>query len=236
MSKIRLTTKDVNRLIAWRDNGHKTAIRTNRYFAFPKGEIVVVGTGNEGIVSKVEFNLVKENTFEFAFYRAHPKNGLMKICDFTFELLESWGSLGKVIDTSFSKYIYNPQVQRTHIEDVLAIYFVVNYYAIYNKSMKVVKPMSQRTSRSEPTRKIGKTKYAVSPIKLTKVVTSNGGVISSDGVKRGFYQFHKKEWEVRGFIRTYKSGKQVWIKPSTRKRQLETKEIIAFNDETEYTI
>lgn len=236
MSKIRLTVKDVKRLMDWRDNGHKSGLRTNRYFAFPQGEIIVVGTGNEGIMSKVEFNLVKENTFEFTFYKSHPKSGLVKMCDFTFELLESWGSLGKVIDSSFSKYVDTIKLQNDCIGDVLAVYFVVNYYAIYNKSMKVVKPMSQRASRSEPTRKIGKTKYAVSPIKLTKVVTSNGGVVSSDGVKRGFYQFHKKEWEVRGFIRTYKSGKQVWIKPSTRKRQLETKEIIAFNDETEYTI
>lgn len=235
MSKIRITKKDFAKIVEWRDNGRVSEMRRNCYYAFPKGEIEIIEP-NGKIINKIEFNLARERVFEFVLYMTVGKS-LKKAVSFEFHLTESWGALGQAYEMQYGDFIDTPALRHMAIQDTVTIFFGINYYAVANKTAKVVKPLSQRASKSEPIRKIGKNKYVVSPAKLTRVVSSEGKVVDANGVKRGFYQFHKEEWEVRGFLRTYKSGKQVWIKPSKRKRQLESKELkYSFNDDdTVYT-
>ena len=222
MGKIILTTNDVKRLIDWRDNGQVVNVRQNRYFAFEKCEILI--TDKNKIINVISAELIKENLFEFKLKR-NLNNELINICDFKFLLSDGWGSIGRVIEEKFYNGTYNAYIRKNFIQDVLAVYFATNYYAISNKTVKVASHISERSSKSEPIKTIGKKKYVIKEKKLTRVIYSNRNTVDVEKITRGFYNYNKVQWEVRGHIRTYKSGKKVWIKPTTRKRKINIEEV-----------
>ena len=124
------------------------------------------------------------------------------------------------------------------ILDVIALFFALNYYAIANKTIKELKPLHERSSKSEGIKKIGKKTYATKEISLENIryINNNENKITRES---RLVEYKTDSWSVKGHLRHYKSGKTVFIKPSNRHRQIaesliKPKEII--EPERVYTI
>ena len=226
----KLDEKDIKKLIKWRD-GHKEEVRNNRNFAFLEGTIQIPKS-NLKVKSKycyIDFNFIADNKIEFSYgYVADKK---VELLSFQYKLLI--GSLGRCIDLKTNQILKNINTN-VLIEDVIAVFFALNYYAIANKTIKILKPISERKDKTERIKKIGKNSYVTREISLERIIYEG-----STGRKNNIpktVEYHKKEWSVKGFPRHYKNGKVVFIKPSVRKRRIDKNIIIPKEIEETETI
>ena len=211
----KLDEKDIKKLIKWRDE-HKEEVRNNKNFAFLEGTIQIPKL-KLNIKSKycyIDFNFVSDNRINF--YYGYFSNKKVELLSFQYKLLI--GSLGRCIDLKINPILKGINTN-VLIEDVIAVFFALNYYAIANKTIKVLKPISERKDKTEKIKKIGKISYVTREVSLERIVYE-GSTGRKNNVPKTV-EYHKKEWSVRGFPRHYKSGKVVFIKPSSRKRRID---------------
>lgn len=226
----KLDEKDIKKLIKWRD-GHKEEVRNNRNFAFLEGTIQIPKSKLK-IKSKycyIDFNFIEDDKIEFSYgYVADKK---IELLSFQYELLI--GSLGRCIDLKTNQILKNINTN-VLIKDVIAVFFALNYYAIANKTIKILKPISERKDKTERIKKIGKNSYVTREISLERIIYE-GSTGRKNNIPKTI-EYHKKEWYVKGFPRHYKNGKVVFIKPSVRKRRIDKNIIIPKEIEETETI
>lgn len=214
----KLDEKDIKKLIKWRDE-HKEEVRANTNFSFLDGVIQIPKISDKTklkIKSKycyIEFKLITDNRIDFSYGYVGSKK--IELISFQYKLL--MGSLGRCLELKISPILKGVNTNIL-IEDVIAVFFALNYYSIANKTIKILKPISERKDRTEKIKKIGKTQYVVNEISLERIQYEG-----STGKKKKdrIIDYHTPEWSVKGFPRHYKSGKTVFIQPSVRKRRVD---------------
>ena len=206
-SVFKLSSKDIFRLYTWRDH-HVEEIRKNRDFAFTEG---VIDVELRDTFSKIGFKQI-EGGFNFS-YKISNRKIFLPMVSFDYKLVE--GSLG-MVNMKFKIPALTNAEKEVLINDVISIFFALNYYSLKNRTTKLINKKERSgspipTYRTSTHNKDGKAKS----ISLENVKY----VHSSDNKRdRGNITYHTKEWSVKGYYRHYKSGKVVFIKPSQRKR------------------
>ena len=198
----KLSREDLLKLYMWRDR-HADEIRKNRDFAFIEGTIDV---GRINTFSRIEFKQI-EGGFNFK-YKVSNRKTFLPMVSFDYKLME--GSLG-VVNVKFKIPALTEAEKEILVNDIISIYFSLNYYSLKNKIIKVTKEHKNNNSYKG----VPKTNSDSKSISLENVKY----ISTSDNKReRGNITYHTKEWNVKGYYRHYKSGKVVFIKPSQRKR------------------
>lgn len=211
----KLDEKDIKKLIKWRDE-HKEEVRSNKNFAFLEGTIQIP-KAKFNFKSKycyIDFKFIEDNNIEFSYGYFYDKK--IELLSFKYKMLI--GSLGRCIDLKINQLLRNINTN-VLVEDVIAVFFALNYYSIANRTIKVLKPISERKDKTEKIKTIGKKSYVVKEISLENIIYDGSTGRKKDNTRE--IEYHTKEWSVKGFPRHYKNGKTVFIKPSTRKRRID---------------
>ena len=198
----KLSREDVLKLYMWRDR-HADEIRKNRDFAFTEGTIDV---GTMNTFSRIEFRQI-EGGFNFK-YKASNRKTFLPMVSFDYKLVE--GSLG-MVNMKFKIPALTESEKEILINDIISIYFSLNYYSLKNKTIKAAKEHKNDNSYKS----VSKSNNSSKSISLENVKYIS---TSDNRRERGNITYHTKEWNVKGYYRHYKSGKVVFIKPSQRKR------------------
>lgn len=137
-----------------------------------------------------------------------------------FEIIYDIDKINAQINVDDKIFIKNKEKMEQVIKEVSEMVMVqiacINYYAT-NSDITYCQQVERKivNKYSNVSSKKNKTKNKSKKITLsTKVITIPNN-LNNNPIKRSYIR-RTESWKVKGFWRTYKNGKKVWIKPSVR--------------------
>lgn len=208
--RIVLSKEDLDSLFKWRDN-HKDYVR-NFKPTLTEG-IIEVGDSHTQF-----FRKLKDEHYQYSVIKNDTR---------VFEII--WDKKTKNVVTIVDKLELNKDMKYEFIKSVISLHAstmaYIEYYGDKREYVNVkTKQINNKLNNSAPTRKNKKKRKSVK-LKTKKIYSIS---IDNEAIKRDKRRYERKTagWSVRGFWRTYKSGKRVWINPYLKgdKRNIEPKD------------
>ena len=197
MARIEISREDCKRLLRWRDS-HKEQVRS--YVPAFDSSVIVVSDDEEGLHTIIR---AEENDRLFTV--------LFRIsigCDLLIKFL--WHRISQKVDVFLSKL---PEREKEeNIRSAVSIYASIMAYMNEKRPVEYVSFNKEILSLKECTKKARNQNSESIVVKSSSPIRKN---INNQLSKRS-YTKPTKAVNVRGFVRHYKNGKVVYIKPFTR--------------------
>lgn len=197
MARIEISREDGKRLLKWRDS-HKEQVRS--YVPAFVSSVIVVSDDEEGLhtIIRAEEN---DRLFTVLFRISIEGDLLLKFL---------WHRISQKVDVFLSKL---PEREKEeNIQSVVSIYASIMAYMNEKRPVEYVSLNKKILSKKECAKKARSQNNESIVVKNSFPIRKN---INDQSSKRS-YTKPTKAVNVRGFVRHYKNGKVVYIKPFTR--------------------
>lgn len=197
MARIEISREDCKRLLGWRDS-HKEQVRS--YVPAFDSSVIVVSDDEEVLHTIIR---AEENDRLFTVLFRISIGG-----DFLLKFL--WHRISQKVDVFFSKL---PEREKEeNIQSVVSIYASIMAYMNEKRPVEYVSFNKEILSKKECAKKARSQNNESIVVKNSFPIRKN---VNNQPFKRS-YTKPTKAVNVRGFVRHYKNGKVVYIKPFTR--------------------
>lgn len=197
MARIEISREDCKRLLGWRDS-HKDQVRS--YSPAFDSSIIVVSDDEEKLHTIIR---AEENSQLFTVLFRISIDG-----DLLLKFL--WHRISQRVDVLLSKL--PEQEKEENIQSAVSIYASIMAYMSEKRPVEYVSLDKETSSRGKCIKKIRSKSSESIVVKSLYPIRKN---IDNQPSKRS-YTKPTKAVNVRGFVRHYKNGKVVYIKPFTR--------------------
>lgn len=197
MARIEISREDCKRLLGWRDS-HKDQVRS--YIPAFDSSVIVVSDDEEGLhtIIRAEEN---DRLFTVLFRISIGGDLLLKFL---------WHRISQKVDVFLSKL---PEREKEeNIQSAVSVYASIMAYMNEKRPVEYVLFNKEILSKKEFAKKARSQNSESIVIKNSSPIRKN---INNQSSKRS-YTKPTKAVNVRGFVRHYKNGKVVYIKPFTR--------------------
>lgn len=197
MARIEISREDCKRLLGWRDS-HKDQVRS--YVPAFDSSVIVVSDDEEGLhtIIRAEEN---DRLFTVLFRISIGGDLLLKFL---------WHRISQKVDVFLSKL---PEREKEeNIQSAVSVYASIMAYMNEKRPVEYVSFNKEILSKKECAKKAGSQNSGSIVVKNSSPIRKN---INDQPSKRS-YTKPTKAVNVRGFVRHYKNGKVVYIKPFTR--------------------
>jgi hypothetical protein len=197
MARIEISREDCKRLLRWRDS-HKEQVRS--YVPTFVSSVIVVSDDEEGLhtIIRAEEN---DRLFTVLFRISIEGDLLLKFL---------WHRISQKVDVFLSKL---PEREKEeNIQSAVSVYASIMAYMNEKRPVKYVSFNHGILSKKECAKKARSQSSESIVVKNSSPIRKN---INNRSSKRS-YTKPTKAVNVRGFVRHYKNGKVVYIKPFTR--------------------
>ncbi len=197
MARIEISREDCERLLRWRDS-HKEKVRI--YVPAFDSSVIVVSDDEEGLhtIIRVEEN---DRLFTVLFRISIEGNLLLKFL---------WHRISQKVDVFLSKL---PEREKEeNIQSAVSVYASIMAYMNEKRPVEYVSLNKKILSKKECAKKARSQNGESIVVKNSSPIRKN---INNRPSKRS-YTKPTKAVNVRGFVRHYKNGKAVYIKPFTK--------------------
>lgn len=197
MARIEISKEDCKRLLRWRDS-HKEQVRS--YVPAFDSSVIVVSDDEEGLytIIRAEEN---DRLFTVLFRISIGGDLLLKFL---------WHRISQRVDVFLSKL--PEQEKEENIQSAVSVYASIMAYMNEKRPVEYVSFNKEILSKKECAKKARSQSSKSIVVKNSSPIRKN---INNQPSKR-FYTKPTKAVNVRGFVRHYKNGKVVYIKPFTR--------------------
>lgn len=197
MARIEISREDCKRLLKWRDS-HKEQVRS--YVPAFDSSVIVVRDDEEGLhtIIRAEEN---DRLFTVLFRISIGGDLLLKFL---------WHRISQKVDVFLSKL--PDREKEENIQSAVSVYASIMAYMNEKRPVEYVLFNKEILSKKECTKKSRIQNSESIVVKNSSPIRKN---INNQPSKRS-YTKPTKAVNVRGFVRHYKSGKVVYIKPFTR--------------------
>lgn len=197
MARIEISREDCKRLLKWRDS-HKEQVRS--YVPAFDSSVIVVRDDEEGLhtIIRAEEN---DRLFTVLFRISIGGDLLLKFL---------WHRISQKVDVFLSKL--PDREKEENIQSAVSVYASIMAYMNEKRPVEYVLFNKEILSKKECTKKSRIQNSESIVVKNSSPIRKN---INNQPSKRS-YTKPTKAVNVRGFVRHYKSGKAVYIKPFTR--------------------
>lgn len=197
MARIEISREDCKRLLKWRDS-HKEQVRS--YVPAFDSSVIVVSDDEEGLhtIIRAEEN---DRLFTVLFRISIGGDLLLKFL---------WHRISQKVDVFLSKL---PEREKEeNIQSAVSVYASIMAYMNEKRPVEYVLFNKEILSKKECAKKARSQNSESIVVKNSSPIRKN---INNQSFKRS-YTKPTKAVNVRGFVRHYKNGKVVYIKPFTR--------------------
>lgn len=197
MARIEISREDCKRLLRWRDS-HKEQVRS--YVSAFDSSVIVVSDDEEGLhtIIRAEEN---DRLFTVLFRISIGGDLLLKFL---------WHRISQKVDVFLSKL---PEREKEeNIQSAVSVYASIMAYMNEKRPVEYVSFNKKILSKKKCAKKAGSQNIGSIVVKNSSPIRKN---INNQPSKRS-YTKPTKAVNVRGFVRHYKNGKVVYIKPFTR--------------------
>lgn len=197
MARIEISREDCKRLLGWRDS-HKDQVRS--YIPAFDSSVIVVSDDEEKLHTIIR---AEENNQLFTvLFRVSVSGDLL--------LKFLWHRISQKVDVFLSKL---PEREKEeNIQSTVSVYASIMAYMNEKRPVEYVSLNKKILSKKECAKKSGSQSSESIVVKNSSPIRKN---INNQPSNR-FYTKPTKAVNVRGFVRHYKNGKVVYIKPFTR--------------------
>lgn len=197
MARIEISREDCKRLLGWRDS-HKDQVRS--YVPAFDSSVIVVSDDEEGLhtIIRAEEN---DRLFTVLFRVSVGGDLLLKFL---------WHRISQKVDVFLSKL--PDREKEENIQSAVSVYASIMAYMSEKRPVEYVSLDKKIPLKKECTKKSGSQNNESIVVKSFYPIRKN---IDNQPSKRS-YTKPTKAVNVRGFVRHYKNGKVVYIKPFTR--------------------
>lgn len=197
MARIEISRKDCKRLLGWRDS-HKDQVRS--YIPAFDSSVIVVSDDEEKLHTIIR---AEENNQLFTvLFRVSVGGDLL--------LKFLWHRISQKVDVFLSKL--PDREKEENIQSAVSVYASIMAYMSEKRPVEYVSLDKKSPLKKECTKKSGSQNSESIVVKSLYPIRKN---IDNQPSKRS-YTKPTKAVNVRGFVRHYKNGKVVYIKPFTR--------------------
>lgn len=197
MARIEISREDCKRLLGWRDS-HKDQVRS--YIPAFDSSVIVVSDDEEKLHTIIR---AEENDQQFTvLFRVSVGGDLL--------LKFLWHRISQKVDVFLSKL--SEREKEENIQSAVSVYASIMAYMNEKRPVEYVLFNKEILSKKEFAKKARSQNSESIVIKNSSPIRKN---INNQSSKRS-YTKPTKAVNVRGFVRHYKNGKVVYIKPFTR--------------------
>lgn len=197
MARIEISREDCKRLLRWRDS-HKEQVRS--YVPAFDSSVIVVSDDEEKLHTIIR---AEENDQQFTvLFRVSVGGDLL--------LKFLWHRISQKVDVFLSKL--SEREKEENIQSAVSVYASIMAYMNEKRPVEYVLFNKEILSKKEFAKKARSQNSESIVIKNSSPIRKN---INNQSSKRS-YTKPTKAVNVRGFVRHYKNGKVVYIKPFTR--------------------